>query len=270
MINELIEYSKQCLPKESVIKLARVSKQIIKGESVRDEDLYIALPDGNVLIIPVSQLPEVWWNILHIYCFKDYTPSTEFIPKPGWIIIDLGAYIGTYTLYSLGLMGRNGTVLAVEPNPLAIHYLRMNVDVNGLSDNVVIEPVAITPSTGYGELYVSEYWGTSTLLKNYLERYGYRFRRYKVRTLRIEELIEKHDLRTINLMKVDVEGCETFVINHLWRVLSNALIERIIVEVHRYVSSTYDLMLKLRRLGYEVWLKDLGLENQVFIYAVKH
>ena len=270
LINELVEYSRSCLPRSSVAKLAKISKQIIRGKFASDEDLYISLPDDNVLILPISQLPEVWLNILHIYCFKDYTPSIEFIPKPRWVVIDLGAYIGIYTLYALGLMGWNGTVLAVEPNPLAVQYLRMNIDINGLSDSVIIEPIAITSNTGYTELYVSEYWGTSTLFKDYLKRYGYKFRKHKVRTLKVDELVRKYNLSKIDLMKIDVEGSEELIVNDLWRTLRHTLVEKIVIEVHRHVSSTYNLMLKLRSLNYEVWIRDLGLENQLFIYAIKY
>ncbi len=51
--------------------------------------------------------------------------------KPGDIVIDAGANIGSITLAMASAVGRGGTVLAIEPHPRLFNYLRANIERNG-------------------------------------------------------------------------------------------------------------------------------------------
>lgn len=42
-----------------------------------------------------------------------------FKPKPKNIVIDVGAYLGYYTIRATKMVGQEGLVIAIEPNPLS-------------------------------------------------------------------------------------------------------------------------------------------------------
>ncbi|HVR63663.1 MAG TPA: FkbM family methyltransferase [Polyangia bacterium] len=67
--------------------------------------------------------------------------------KPGDAVIDVGANIGTHTLFFSEKVGPTGRVLACEPQRLAIQMLCANLALNH-RDNVIALPVAVGQSSG--------------------------------------------------------------------------------------------------------------------------
>jgi len=47
--------------------------------------------------------------------------------KPGNVILDLGAYHGTFSVYASKLVGKNGLVVAVEPDKANFMVLKRNL-----------------------------------------------------------------------------------------------------------------------------------------------
>lgn len=67
--------------------------------------------------------------------------------KPGWRCIDVGANCGYYTLLLGNLVGPNGRVWAIEPNPIFAQPLRTSVALNGLKW-AAIENCAVAGQVG--------------------------------------------------------------------------------------------------------------------------
>ena len=65
------------------------------------------------------------------------------VPPGGWCV-DIGANHGYYTLIMADAVGRQGRVLAVEPNPLLSELLALSVEVNGLRTQTTIVQKAVT------------------------------------------------------------------------------------------------------------------------------
>ena len=59
-----------------------------------------------------------------------------FKPKPGDVVIDVGAFLGRYTLLASKAVKDSGLVIAVEPNPLALKVLIKNIRMNRLHKNI--------------------------------------------------------------------------------------------------------------------------------------
>lgn len=55
--------------------------------------------------------------------------------KPGATFVDIGANVGNHTLYAAMFLGA-ARVIPVEPNPLALRLLLINVMMNGIEDRV--------------------------------------------------------------------------------------------------------------------------------------
>ncbi len=263
-IRELEGESKDCLSGDVIKVLRNTSLKVVRGIKVR-EDTYIKLPNGLVAVIPSTQLPYIWLNILHIYCFGDYIAYDEFVPRDDWVIIDLGASVGLYTLYVAKLASK-GLVVAVEPSSLPRKYLRMNVEINDLS-NVSISRYAVAPRSGRIKLYVTKYWATTSAIEEYAKYMGEVVKTEWVEAVTLDELIKYHGLSKVDLLKLDVEGLELGIIKSS-KSIAEGRIKRLVIEVHKNVVDPNEVIRYLRTLNYSVSLHDVGLENQVFIYAI--
>lgn len=67
--------------------------------------------------------------------------------KPGFIVYDIGANAGFYTLLASRLVGASGRVHAFEPLPENLSYLRRHVEINRLS-NVRVAGAAVSSAVG--------------------------------------------------------------------------------------------------------------------------
>jgi hypothetical protein len=57
-------------------------------------------------------------NIPDHYLRREYMKHPDYVPSKGWIVFDIGAYVGIYSLWASKLVD-DGFVVAFEPNPLA-------------------------------------------------------------------------------------------------------------------------------------------------------
>lgn len=73
--------------------------------------------------------------------------------RPGDVVYDVGAHIGTYTLVALDRIGSVGRVIAYEPHVLTRRYLQQHVHWNGGVDRVLIRPVCCGARCGTAKFY---------------------------------------------------------------------------------------------------------------------
>lgn len=78
----------------------------------------------------------VWEGWLSVFMFRRI--------RPGMTVVDVGANHGYYSVVFADLVGPEGRVFAIEPNPDTAPLLRRSVSVNGLSERVtVVEAAAV-------------------------------------------------------------------------------------------------------------------------------
>ncbi|NTI65288.1 FkbM family methyltransferase [Agrobacterium rhizogenes] len=75
---------------------------------------------------------EIW---LTLFCARNV--------KTGMTVVDVGANFGYYSVLLAELVGEEGQLIAVEPNPHAADFLNRSVDLNGLSRRTKIETIAL-------------------------------------------------------------------------------------------------------------------------------
>jgi FkbM family methyltransferase len=86
------------------------------------------------------------WNVLAQIRCRTFEPFEVQLFKeliePGMTVLDIGANIGHYTLLAATVVGSEGRVYALEPNPRAVKSLAANVKANRLSNVTVIRKLA--------------------------------------------------------------------------------------------------------------------------------
>jgi len=121
--------------------------------------------------------------------------------KTGDVVIDVGANIGYFSLLSAALVGPTGQVYAIEAHPQISRFLQGNVKANKF-ENVEVHNCALGNKTGTVCLSDQKKDDRNMVVK---DRPGLEVPLKKLDDLKITD-------QNINLLKIDVEGYEKFVL----------------------------------------------------------
>lgn len=134
----------------------------------------------------------------------------EQFVRPGDIVYDIGAHTGFYTLLASVLVGSSGRVVAFEPFPRNLAYLRQHLAMNHVKNTVVMEgavyddegEVRIVPGLNSFEPHVDDK-GTIS-----------------VRAIKLDHLVFRDSVPAPTVIKIDVEGAEHAVLRGGIRLLT--------------------------------------------------
>lgn len=165
--------------------------------------------------------------------------------KPDWVVMDVGAWIGMWTIWAAPYVKK---VYAMEPVPELTETLSRNVKLNRLT-NVELSESALFSKTGIMEMDVTGKPAGSTLVDAW--RHGSQWlyeggRKAWVKTYRWDDWISRNDVEKVNLLKIDVEGAELEVFSGMNEVLP----ERMAVAVYHLDAPLPELVEILYEKGY--------------------
>ena len=116
----------------------------------------------------------------------------------GDVVFDVGAHVGFYTLVASVLVGSAGRVVAFEPLPGNLFYLREHLSMNHVSNVTVIDK-AVTDHAGMVKFRSRESRAMGRIADD---------GDMSVAAVCLDDLIENSDLPPPTCIKVDVEGGE--------------------------------------------------------------
>ena len=147
---------------------------------------------GNLLLTEISNSKEI------SFCNKQIQKNMN--------VIDIGANIGYYTVHLSNLVGSNGTVFAFEPDPLNFSTLEKNVKLNDC-ENVVLINKAVSNSCEPTTLFQNpdNSGGHSLINSENIQK------TITVDVITLDDYFKNLTI-SIDLVKIDVEGAEDFVI----------------------------------------------------------
>jgi len=190
---------------------ARFPKMRLHGLPTPTEDHGIMLRE---LCQPLSVTPSSGGlaTYYEIVTKSVYTPTKEWRPQSTQTVVDVGANIGVFALWAASLVGPDGTVVALEPNPLAYQLLEKNL--NGLSQ-------ARTYAVACGEdvMALDLHYAEGRLsIGSFYPRQD---RTYSVRVpvTPLDDVLADLEGK-IDLLKIDVEGYEAPVLRGATKTLA--------------------------------------------------
>jgi FkbM family methyltransferase len=133
---------------------------------------------------------------------RDVTAVFRSRLQPGMSVVDIGANIGYFTMLSASLVGPQGSVLAIEPNPRNARLLEASRRANHF-DQVTIAQLAAGRQTGLLILNTSFSNGTTSSPPEDLAQF---LSAESVPSVRVDQLLAPE--APVDLIKVDVEGAE--------------------------------------------------------------
>jgi FkbM family methyltransferase len=162
--------------------------------------------------------------------------------------VDVGGHVGQYALTAAKVMGRNGNVIVVEPNPRTFSYLVRNIKLNGLHNTTAI----LGAASGQGgllrmQLPPDDNWGVSRKAATSGEVGD-----YLVPAFKLSDLVQELNVPPIDVLKVDVEGHEMEVLKGLFAA-GQAQPKHIIFEFVPAVFQNWEIINYLRSRNYTVY-----------------
>lgn len=144
--------------------------------------------------------------------------------RPGMTFVDVGANFGYFTLLAASRVGAGGRVLAVEPSPYASRRLAETVRRNPLPQ-VEVFHLGLSSEAGTLDLYLppSGFHSPTMSASSGGEPVA-------VPVGRLDEYMEEWGVETVDLMKLDVEGHEPYVLEGASRVLGSGRIRAVLCE----------------------------------------
>jgi FkbM family methyltransferase len=166
-----------------------------------------------------------------------------FRPIKGDVVVDLGAYLGRYTLTSSNLVGKSGKVVAIEGDPSHYEMLENNLKLNKVSNvtaiNCMVGSKDMHLIVGSKDTYLTV--SSKDMHTNYQEDSYKEFdetgrAQMGNTTVHLNTLdnllIKEHGISEVNWMKIDVEGAELDVLNGAHNILSNSKRINLLIEIH--------------------------------------
>ncbi|CAN5280247.1 FkbM family methyltransferase [soil metagenome] len=139
------------------------------------------------------------------------TEAMMHLVRPGMTVIDAGANLGYFTMLMADLVGTDGRVLAIEPNPDLVSRLRRSVSVNGYAARTAVHDCGLGDRQGNAGLIVP----AGEPKNGYLAATGIAGG-VNVPLRRLDEIEGALDA---DFIKIDVEGSEEAV----WRGMTGII-----------------------------------------------
>jgi len=178
--------------------------------------------------------------------------------RRGMIVIDVGANDGLYTLFAARRVGSRGRVVSVEPSSRERRNLERNLALNRLK-NVTVVPAALAAEAGHAELQIAPaLHGGHNTLGGFAHKGVAAIGSERVPVETLDMLAERLSLGKVDVIKIDVEGAETKVLDGGRQLLKIArpalLIEANQDALRKQATSTDEMLALLRSLEYEIFV----------------
>lgn len=200
----------------------RLSRLFYRNQEMLSQSYKVRMNCG-VEIVVKNLIDNIGYNIFINGVYEpelvDYLVT--FMPKNG-CFIDVGANIGAISV-PLAYLRPDVSIYCIEASPLVFEYLRFNVELNNLQNITLINKAIhiyddetldfFAPADKFGK------GSFSNVFTNEAE---------KVTTIRLDTIINELII-TPNIIKVDVEGYESYVFESLSGYLSESKIKPTII-----------------------------------------
>ncbi len=153
-------------------------------------------------------------DVPHYFWLGYYDPDIQKIArkvlKYGDVVYDIGAHYGFFTLVFSKLVGNDGLVCAFEPSPKNLHYLEQHLHINQIK-NVKVIKAAVGDKLGKLKFREDSRGFTSQFSED---------GEIEVDVITLDHYIQTPEARIPNLIKINIEGAETFLLKEADNLLS--------------------------------------------------
>ena len=175
------------------------------------------------------------------------------------VFYDIGANIGTYSLYAA--KKKSMKVFALEPESSNFYFLNKNIYLNHLENNITAINVALNNSDKLSYLNLVKFivGGTEInfdeALNHVREEFSPVFKQ-GVLGFSLDNLVKKFSIPYPNHIKIDVGGDEKKIFEGLEEVLKSPELKTIMIELNHNLEEHMVLIEKFKTLGFKQLTED--------------
>jgi FkbM family methyltransferase len=136
--------------------------------------------------------------------------------RPGDVVLDVGGYLGYFTLLAARAAGPEGRVIVVEANPQSQELLERNIERNGFGDRVELRRTAVAAEPGTATFYWDASDGSTSGLAPPENTGG----TYEVPVATVDSLLAAAP--PLDVVKIDIEGGEVGALRGMSETLAHA------------------------------------------------
>jgi len=151
------------------------------------------------------------------------TAAFRALLSPGDVCVDVGAYIGYYTLLAADLVGPQGYVYALEPAAEAYAELVANLELNGLANVMALR---VAGGAAKGEVVFDDRT-QGQAMRSSVAQDG-----TAVPVRSVASLVPASEFERLRLVKIDVEGYELEVLRGVEPIFETGACPAVLVELH--------------------------------------
>ena len=206
-------FSRYFLNFNGKFRIGAILQKVIMGEKKwRKPEFFVKLKDGSKILIDVrsdTHLTAFWCGLYDTALI--YRLMRFF--KPNWIIFDIGASTGYYSIpFALRIKQIGGMVYSFEPVGSNHERLIKAIEVNGVGSFINAYKIGLGESNATLGISMTEKGNTgNAVLTNELliKERGF-FPTEFVNVVRLDDFVKNNSISTCHFIKIDIEGAEIF------------------------------------------------------------
>ena len=159
-----------------------------------------------------------------------YTRLLSRILRPGDCVLDVGANVGHFSATCGRFLGKSGNVYAIEANPTLVERLH---SVGSIEGACRIRPYhfAISKSSGRLQFHIATVSGWSSTVANDTFTTA---TAVDVPAITLDEFVQRQGIRSLRLLKLDIEGGEADALLGADQILTQQLAQFFLIETERH------------------------------------
>lgn len=187
----------------------------------------------------------------------EFTPLFDELIRQSSVFLDIGANIGYFSILG-SKINPSCRIFAFEPSKGSLHFLKKNIEVNNCANVKIIDKAVsdITGSLTFHEVTNSKYpWikhnlnGSNSLNESSLKLEHFS---YSVEVTTIQKCVEENNLNLIDLIKLDTECTEHWIIKNSIEIINRHL-PIIICEIYPVIEKEIQDLIANDLLNYKVF-----------------
>lgn len=208
--------------------------------------------EGNDLVFSTPN-QQTAWRVRTLFSKEPDTIEWLKTLGPGDVLVDVGANVG---MYSILAAARGTRVFAFEPESQNYATLNRNILLNGFTDLVCAYCTAISDTDGFSHLYLSEFLPGGSC-HNFGEPVDFNYRpmnasfRQGAYSTTLDQLVEQGVIPTPTALKIDVDGIEPKVIAGAKRLLGDARLKSMLVEINTNLEDHWKVIDSILDAGFD-------------------
>jgi FkbM family methyltransferase len=178
------------------------------------------------------------------------------------VLVDIGANVGMYTIWAAKTRGVK--VYAFEPESQNYALLNRNIFLNQLGGQAHAYCVALSDSTGYSDLHLSNFVVGGSC-HTFDEKLNFQLKPFQPHfsqacfSTTLDSMIEQKVIPVPQHIKIDVDGIEHKVIEGCKKTLQRAELQSVLVELNTHLPEHNDIIAYMRGIGFGLSQEQLQI-----------